>query len=185
MPRATQCTEYRGVKKTQSLYRIDHTLLILFTRLYGALYVVSHVRGSGYVPRPPTAAQRPAPTHDAARRRQGVARHCESVLGLRTPPATTLQPPKVSRVSYAVRGTAFYEAYGNLHLRVLPYWTVFTTPPAQSTRGRSIRGCAMRVKPYGGPYLKVTLLARCGLALSGLDNTPRRSKVFSVELDWH
>jgi hypothetical protein len=152
------------------------------------------------VPRPPTAAQRPAPTHDAARRRQGVARHCESVLGLRG----HLQPPpyshlnKVSRVSYAVRGTAFYEAYGNLHLRVPPYWTVFTTPPAQSTRVHArpidpgmcdarkavrctvlksylacaLRSCALWVGQYP-PEIK-SILGRIGLALDVVYMLTRR-----------
>jgi hypothetical protein len=98
---------------------------------------------------------------------------------------------------YTVYRTAFYKAYGNLHLR---------RPSAAGVRGvaQSVLDriyhststvharpidpgmCdARKQKPYGVPYLKVTLLARCGLALSGLDKTPRRSKVFSVEFDWH
>ena len=149
MPRATQCTEYRGVKKTQSLYRIDHTYYFTDTvytaLLYGALYVVSHVRGSGCAPRPPTAAQRPAPTHDAARRRQGVARHCESVLGLRTPPATTLQPPKVSRVSYAVYGVRLFikhmATYTCVCHRTGPYLPLHQHSPRAADRSGDVR-CA-------------------------------------------
>ena len=186
MPRATQCTEYRGVKKTQSLYRIDHTLLILFTRLYGALYVVSHVRGSGYVPRPPTAAQRPAPTHDAARRRQGVARHCESVLGLRG----HLQPPPYSHLKYPVYRTRYgvrlfmkhmatytcvcsvldriYHSTSTVHARPIDpgmcdarkavRWTVL-----KSYLACALRSCALWVGQYP-PEIK-SILGRIGLAL--------------------
>jgi hypothetical protein len=149
MPRATQCTEYRGVKKTQSLYRIDHTLLILFTRLYfTGLYTLYHtfaVRDMCPAPPPRPSDQRPRTMQLDADRALHATVTCESVLGLRTPPATTLQPPKVSRVSYAVYGVRLFikhmATYTCVCHRTGPYLPLHQHSPRAADRSGDVR-CA-------------------------------------------
>jgi hypothetical protein len=110
MPRATQCTEYRGVKKTQSLYRIDHTLLILFTRLYfTGLYTLYHtfaVRDMCPAPPPRPSDQRPRTMQlDADRALHATVSLCWD--------SGHLQPPPYSHLKYPVYRTR-YTGYGFL-----------------------------------------------------------------------